>query len=248
MPDTEPVVVSLSDSCTIIRGDCREILHTLKGFDAVVTDPPYGIGYVHGYSGKKMSANQNLKPIIGDDSPFDPAILLRCEGRSKMPQAYESAARTPLRAVVMLGANHYSQRIPERGQWLVWDKSCGQGAANNYVDAEFAWMNRRNSRCIFRHFWMGCLRAGEDNQGKSARRHPSQKPVELMAWLIETARIGVGKTVLDPYMGVGSTGVACLRSGRKFVGIEIDAEYFEIARERLGKVVAEMSAGAEGEA
>ena len=72
------------------------------------------------------------------------------------------------------------------------------------------------------------------------RTHPSQKPVELMSWLIETARIGLGKTVLDPYMGVGSTGVACLRTGRSFIGMEIDEEYFDIARQRLTAEVQKM--------
>jgi DNA modification methylase len=67
------------------------------------------------------------------------------------------------------------------------------------------------------------------------RHHPSQKPVELMRWCLETARIGLGKTVLDPYMGSGSTGVACVTSGRKFIGIEIDPDYFAIACARIEK-------------
>ncbi|MBK7356339.1 DNA methyltransferase [Propionivibrio sp.] len=62
---------------------------------------------------------------------------------------------------------------------------------------------------------------------------PSQKPVELMLWCIETARIGLGKTILDPYMGSGSTGVAAVRTGRKFIGVEIDREYFDIACKRI---------------
>jgi len=82
---------------------------------------------------------------------------------------------------------------------------------------------------------MGLTRAGEDGSAASKRKHPSQKPVELMRWCLETARIGLGKVVLDPYMGSGSTGVACLTTGRKFIGIEIDPEYFEIACRRIEK-------------
>jgi DNA modification methylase len=98
-------------------------------------------------------------------------------------------------------------------------------------------MNRITKRIFFRHVWMGYTRAGQDGSAATTRLHPSMKPVELMAWLLDVARIGIGKTVLDPYMGIGSTGVACLQTGRKFIGIEVDEEYYEIAKERLTKEV-----------
>lgn len=216
-------------NATLYCGDCLDILPSLKGIDAVVSDPPYGIGYVHGGGGKGYGASQgtatSIKPIHGDDQPFDPAPWLDCAGASD-PKS---------KAILLWGASHYKTRLPEGGTFLCWDKSCGQGAADSFVDAEFAWTNRKNARCIYRHFWKGALRTGEDNSNKSNRTHPSQKPVELMRWCLETARIGLGKTVLDPYMGSGSTGVACVTSGRKFVGIEIDPDYFEIACARIEK-------------
>ena len=220
----KPLFVQLAPDVLIIHGDCRDVLPTLA-FDAVVADPPYGIGFVKGPGGNGFNCNTNYKPIIGDDIEFDPTHLLELEGLTK-----NGVGR---RAVVLMGANHYCARLPHRGQWLVWDKSCGQGPAVSFVDAEFIWMNRRNPRCIFRHLWMGAVRAGDCNSNRIQRMHPSMKPPELMAWLIETARIGIGKTVCDPYMGSGTTGLACLRSGRKFIGIEIDEEYFEISRARL---------------
>ena len=137
--------------------------------------------------------------------------------------------------VLLFGANHYCQRIPSEGQWLVWDKSCGHGPANSFVDAEFMWMNRRNPRCIYRHVWMGCMRAGEGGSANMRRNHPSQKPVELMMWCLDTARVRIGAVVLDPYMGTGTTGVACIRTGRRFIGIEIDAGHFATARARIEK-------------
>jgi site-specific DNA-methyltransferase (adenine-specific) len=225
----DPLIVRLSDSVTIIRGDCLAMLDGLE-FDAVVTDPPYGIAFQRGNSGRGIDCNTNRKPIHGDDHPFDPRHIISLEGCSK---TRAGKPRTPVRPVVMFGPNHYAKHMPDHGQWLVWDKSCGKGAASSFVDAEFIWMNRRNPRCIFRHFWMGCMRTGDCNPGRMKRTHPSMKPPELMAWLIETARIGVGKTVLDPYMGSGTTGIACIRTGRKFIGIEIDAEYFDIARKRI---------------
>ena len=105
------------------------------------------------------------------------------------------------------------ERLPVGGSFLCWDKSCGQGAATIFADAEFAWMNRRNARSIFHFFWMGCMRSGQDNQCGAKRVHPQQKPVELMIWCMATARIGLGKTVLDPYMGTATTGVALPADG-----------------------------------
>jgi DNA modification methylase len=86
---------------------------------------------------------------------------------------------------------------------------------------------------------MGLLRKGEDNANNSQRCHPSQKPVELMMWCLEAVRVGISKTVFDPYMGSGSTGVAALRTGRNFVGVEIDPRYFEIAVERIKRELAQ---------
>lgn len=210
----KPVIIG---NATLYCGDCLEILPHLKGIDAVVSDPPYGIGYQHGRSGE-LSKYVNRKPIHGDDHPFDPAPLVELAGD---------------KPILLWGANHYKNRLPDGGVFLCWDKSCGMGPADSFTDAEFAWMNRKNSRCIYRHLWKGVIREGEDSSSISARRHPSQKPVELMRWCLETVRIGLGKTVLDPYMGSGTTGVACVTSGRKFVGIEIDPEYFEIACRRI---------------
>ena len=205
---------TLIGNATLYLGDCLEILPSIrKQVDAVVSDPPYGIGYVHGGGGRGLAGcNTNRKPIHGDDAPFDPISWI------------EIASDNP---ILLWGADHYKTRLPDGGRFLVWDKSCGQGAADSFVDAEFAWTNRRNARRIYRHFWKGVTRSGEDNSNASRRTHPSQKPVELMRWCLETARIGLGKTVLDPYMGSGSTGVACVTTGRKFIGIEIDPDYFE---------------------
>lgn len=207
-------------------GDCLELLvaGALKEADAVVSDPPYGIGFQHGGGGKRISpVNNSESPIRGDDKPYDPGPWLDFCG----------AGGNGGKPIVLLGADHYKERLPAGGRMLCWDKSVGQGAATTFSDAEFAWTNRRNPRNVFRHFWMGGLRSGQGAQSREPRHHQSQKPVELMAWLIEHARIGVGKWVLDPYMGSGSTGVAALQSGRRFVGVEIEQRHFDTAVRRI---------------
>ena len=218
---TSPVVIG---NATLYCGDCLDILPQLNWVDAIVSDPPYGIGIKFGaLKGNDVvpTARKDSVPIVGDDVPFDPSPLIKMVGESK--------------PILLWGADHYKTRLPDGGNFLVWDKSCGQGAVTTFTDAEFAWTNRRNPRCIYRHFWLGATRAGEGSSSKYRRQHSTQKPVELMRWCLETARIGVGKTVLDPYMGSGTTGVAAVTSGRKFVGIEIDPDYFEIAVERIRK-------------
>lgn len=228
MPLPPPVIIG---NATLYCGDCLEILPTLKGIDAVVSDPPYGIGFqcggrnAHG----NFPASKKTKNIHGDDAPFDPTPLLEIVNAVGIDEI-----KRDTKPIVLWGADYYKSKLPDVGQMLCWDKSCGQGAAASFIDAEFAWMNRRNARCIYRHLWLGMLRAGETLiDGK--RQHPMQKPVELMRWCLETARIGLGKTVLDPYMGSGTTGVACITSGRKFIGIEIDPDYFEMACRRIDK-------------
>lgn len=217
---------------TLYLGDSLELLAQGKlKANALVSDPPYGISFQHGGGAPSCGLdypasaieNTSRKPIHGDDMPFDPAPWLDHAGDN---------------AIVLFGADHYKTRLPDGGRFMVWDKSCGQGAANSFCDAEFMWTNRKNARSIFRHFWMGATRANKNDTRKKV--HVSQKPVALMAWCIETARIGVGKVVLDPFMGSGSTGVACLQTGRKFIGCEIDVDNFAIACQRIEEQIALM--------
>lgn len=198
--------------CALYLGDCRDVLPTLGKVDAVVTDPPYGIGYQKGAGGKGFGAKRNSAPIVGDDIPFDPAEWL---GFSE---------------VIMWGGNHFAARLPH-GRWLAWDKLAGVAAFDSFSDVEFAWVKGRGKDRIFSHLWKGVLKGSEKTGGKSQERwHPTQKPVALMRWCIEQTS---SETILDPFMGSGTTGVACVQLGRGFVGIEIDHGYFDIACRRI---------------
>lgn len=212
----------------LYRGDSLELLKAgLLKCDAIVSDPPYGIGFQHSGVGGGINAPSCTDNIIGDDAPFDPAPWIAHAGKD--------------RAVVLFGADHFKTRLPDGGRFICWDKSCGQGPAATFSDAEFAWTNRRNARSIFRKFWMGAMRSDDGFDSKTAARaHVSQKPADLMQWCIEHARIGLDKVVLDPYMGAGSTGVAALLSGRRFVGVEIDPKHFAAACARIEKAAAMM--------
>jgi site-specific DNA-methyltransferase (adenine-specific)/modification methylase len=156
--------------------------------------------------------------MVGDDQPFDPAPWLH------YPQ------------VILWGAQHYASRLPDGRGWLVWDKRCGP-RVNDQGDGELAWTNLPQVVRIHRQLWMGLFRQGEEAPSRERKVHPTQKPVALMAWCVQMTR----GLVLDPYMGSGTTGLACLRLGRPFIGIEIDPTYFATACRRLAQEAAQLA-------
>lgn len=195
-------------------GDCREVLPTLSGIDAVVTDPPYGIGRQNRSprAGKLHSAQRaNQDWIEGDNEPFDPAPWLT------FPNC------------VLWGANHYAKLLPYAGRWLVWNKLGALQPWDMYSDIEIAWCSDDGADKLFSHLWKGLCQAGAGVK----REHPTQKPVELMEWCL--GFFPHAQTILDPFMGSGTTGVSCVDLGRKFIGIEIDERYFDIACKRIEK-------------
>ncbi|MDI3258369.1 MAG: DNA methyltransferase [Sinobacteraceae bacterium] len=211
---------------TIYRGDCQSLLGRIVA-DALITDPPYGQGYKSNHNTSrrrdkwsKYQRRQNFSPIRGDDRPFDPLPLI-----SLAPK------------VLLWGANYYADKLPPSRGWIVWDKREGM-RSNVAADCEIAWTNQAMPPRLFSHLWSGLLRRGEENLAKGGRKlHPNQKPVALMDWTLTVLGIEEGQTVFDPYMGSGSLGVACVRRRIRYVGIEIDPQYFKIAGERLAKEV-----------
>ena len=200
--------------CELFLGDCREILPTLAGIDAVVSDPPYGIGYQRGAGGKGKqrlrSGRNDESPIVGDDVPFDPSPWMEWP-------------------CILWGANHYAYSLPH-GRWLAWNKLGGLEPWDDFSDVEFAWQNTRAADRIFSLLWKGLVQA--EKVGNGERWHPTQKPIGLMAWCLKQLPDGC-HTILDPFMGSGTTGVACVKLGRRFIGIEIDQGYFDIACRRI---------------
>jgi DNA modification methylase len=126
--------------------------------------------------------------------------------------------------VVLWGWLHYAQRLP-KGSALVWLKRYDDGFGSFLSDADIAWM--KGGHGIY------CKR-DVSLQGESSQKlHPTQKPVPLMAWCIEMAKVPEGGTVCDPYMGSGTTGVACVRLHRNFIGVEKDKRHFDNACDRI---------------
>lgn len=205
------------DAVAIYHGDCRE---WMPDADVLVTDPPYGIRYSPHKNRKKAWANKNFAGdtvVTGDGSAFDPGSLLK------------------YRAIVLFGANHYAHLLPPSAAWIVWDKRDGM-TSNNFADCELVWTNLPDNARVFRHQWNGALRASERGE---PRVHPTQKPLVLMRWILERCPPG---TILDPFMGSGTTLVAAKSLNRKAVGIEIEERYCEIAARRCSQEVLGLSA------
>jgi site-specific DNA-methyltransferase (adenine-specific)/modification methylase len=194
---------------TLYLGDCRDILPTLGKVDAVVTDPPYGIGENH----KKVASRGKLAPpkdygaFSWDDETADEAINL----------AISKATHC-----IIFGGNYY--QLPPTSCWLVWDKQNGD---NDFADCELAWTNLQKAVRRIYWRWNGMIRKGDD-----VREHPTQKPEGVMKWCIEQLPSGA-KTICDPFMGSGTTGVAAVKLGKSFIGIEREPKYFDIACRRI---------------
>jgi site-specific DNA-methyltransferase (adenine-specific)/modification methylase len=204
-------VTFLDGRVRLILGDCREVLPTLGKVDAVVTDPPYGLGESN--RKKHMSRGQLAKPrdygdYDWDEAPADQEDIDACIKASRWQ--------------IFFGGNYFS--LPPATCWLIWDKLNGD---NDFADCELAWTNLNKAVRRIRWMWNGMLRAE-----KGAREHPTQKPREVMKWCIEQLPSEV-ETILDPYMGSGTTGVAAVALGKQFIGIERNRAYFDIARRRI---------------
>lgn len=209
--------------CTLYCGDCRDVLPTLGHVDAVVTDPPYGIAF--DFTKERHNRKTRLRwsrsqshvvpvrwqsSVYGDTEPFDPLPWLQ------FPQ------------VILWGANHYASQLPNSAAWLIWDKRDGT-TPDNHSDCELAWSNLPGPARIHRQLWRGVMRAGAENATHGPKLHPAQKPVALMSWCLKKTT----GLVCDPYMGSGSTAVACIALQRPFIGCEITPEYFDIACQRI---------------
>jgi hypothetical protein len=198
-----PVVIG---NATLYLGDCMEILPTLPKVDAVITDPPYGIDK----DGQKRTTGGH-----GGRKAYE---FRGWDGERPSPEVF-GLLMASARTHVIWGGNYFADLLPASMKWLVWDK----GQRINQSDGELAYTSIQGALRICTLNRVELLTDGAE--------HPTQKPVRLMRWCIEQA--GNVLSILDPFMGSGSTGVAAMQLNRAFTGIERDPGYFEIACRRI---------------
>lgn len=196
--------------CRLIQGDCLECLPLIGRVDAVVTDPPYGIGE----SNEKNLTRTN-------------AAVAKDYGHYTWDQSPATAEQVnAMRSIsdwqIIFGGNYFD--LPPTTCWLVWDKINGD---NDFADCELAWTNLRKAVRRLQWLWNGMIRKGNEE-----RFHPTQKPVGVMEWCIGHLPATV-ETILDPFMGSGTTLVAAIRQEKQSIGIEREPKYFDIAVKRV---------------
>ena len=211
----------------ITQGDCLELMKELddKSIDLVVTDPPYGIGinkmnFVTSGAVKVGGAYRN--DYTTHDTDWD------SDGLTK--DCFD-LMRHKSNNQIIFGANNFSSILPESRCWIVWDKRIKDKYSNDFSDIEMAWTSFDRPSRIIRHLWSGMLQ--QDMKNKEKRVHPTQKPVQVIINIIKMFS-NEGDTILDPFLGSGTTAVACKLTGRDFIGFELDGNYCNIARKRVG--------------
>lgn len=200
---------------TLMLGDCLEKMKELpdKSVDCVITDPPYGIGES---LGKNITRENLAKP---NDYGYKTWDVTKPSGE------YFKEIMRVSRNQIIFGGNYFN--LPPSSCWLVWDKENGN---NDFADCELAWTSFNTAVRLFRYRWAGMLQG--NMRHKEKRTHPTQKPVSLMKWIVQNYTKS-NDLVLDPFMGSGTTGVACVQLKRRFIGIEKDEDYFHIAEKRI---------------
>ena len=210
------------DYVTLYNGDCREIIPRLDiRFDLLLTDPPYGIGYKpQKHNSKKSMADRNscaTDKLSGDTGKldFDPTYIY-----DKFKDINQ----------VWWGANNYADALPRSRGWLVWYKADGM-ERTDFSHAELAWTSLNMPIRGKNFLWMGMCKSIRHKRAQ----HPTQKPIEIMTWCLSF--FPECKTILDPFAGSGTTGVAAKELNRKCVLIELEEKYCEIAARRLSQEV-----------
>lgn len=198
------------DGVELYHGACKKVLPLLQHFDACVMDPPYGIGEAGGKNKSRgnLAVSKDYGNLQWDDKILDQESMQACLDCAKWHAWF--------------GGNFYP--LPPASCWLIWWKMNG---SNDFADAEMAWTNLPKAVRLLPFMWNGFIRDGND-----IRVHPTQKPVDVMRWCLSHLPADV-ETVCDPCCGSASTAIACIREGKRFVGIDSHEPYLEMAIKRI---------------
>jgi DNA modification methylase len=201
----------MSDSkVELYLDDCMNVLQAIDKVDVVVTDPPYGIGEL---SAKNSTRSHMVSAKNYGDYGWD----------VKIEKAVIDAMLNISKHQVIFGGNYYADWLPPSSSWIVWNKL----NSGDFADCELAWTSHKKAIRKIDYMWNGMIK-----QVPEERFHPTQKPLIVMKWVIENYT-NPGDTIFDPFMGSGTTGVACVMTGRNFIGCEISTDYFDIAQRRI---------------
>ena len=223
-----PCSPSAAGKIKLYRGDCLDVLKRLPSgtVDAVVTDPPYGVGF----DGKR--GRYRNRPDFKRTDTYASYDDTAENWFSTIYPALEACTRRFKTAAFFMGSSRILD-MPKGGELggIFLPNGCGRGrwGFQNFMHVVFY------GKCPYLARGMGSRPNGKYGcYGNDSNKinHPCAKPIAAMKWLVERATMP-GETVVDPFMGSGTTGVACVETGRNFIGIEIDPDYYAIAKRRI---------------
>lgn len=193
-------------------------------FDLAICDPPYGGVTQGGYMANPHSCDKKAKTK---------GYHLSLWSMGKPDKDYFDELKRVSKNQIIWGGNYFTSFLSESQCWVVWDKENGD---NDFADCELAWTSFNLASRLFRFRWAGMLQGNMKN--KETRIHPTQKPVALYEWLIGKFA-NDGDIILDTHVGSASNLIACHKTNHKFVGFEIDEEYYQQAKARLDTEMAQ---------
>jgi len=208
---------------------CMNCLDGLKqlpdnSIDLILTDPPYGInigskvGGDSPFGSKKCNVVPTNIAKVKEYTPFDDSTI-------PSEEIFKEMFRVSKNQIIFSG-NYFVEHLKNSPCWIVWDKD----NSGNFADCELAWTSFKTAVRKFKWRWNGMLQ--EKMNWKEKRFHPTQKPVPLFKWILENYS-EKDMIILDPFIGSGTTAIACKQLGRKFIGFEISQKYVDIANKRL---------------
>lgn len=174
-------------------------------------------------------------PKAGSEVIFSPKIYKAFDDSRTPGAAYFEELRRVANNTIIWGGNYFLDYLGATECLIVWDK---RRRGLNFADCEIAWTNLKEPCRIYEFKWNGMLQ--EDMKNKEYRIHPTQKPVELYKWLLSRFA-KEGDLILDTHVGSASSLVACREMGFKYIGFEIDEDYYRMAKERLDAAEAQVN-------
>lgn len=220
---------TLIETNKVYNCDCIELLRDMlargRKADWCITDPPYGIGIesMSFTNGKEIAGNAKAKRRnYSDTKPWD---------KQRITKEYFDLIFKCSKNQIIFGGNYYADYLPPTASWIVWDKRCDDKMRNDFADCEIAWCSKGVAR-VFHYVYNGMIQG--DMKAKDERFHPTQKPTQLWVNLINYYT-KPGDLILDPFMGSFTTAIAAYRTGRNYIGAELDKDYYELGSKRLEK-------------
>lgn len=213
-------------------GDCLIAMKGIpdKSIDLILTDPPYGVNIV-----KKglISGYINLNGTSKQKGFKTQKYYTPKEWDSKVPTKdyFDEMIRISKNQIIF-GGNYFSSMLPNSSCWIVWDKK--EKVTNDFADCELAWTSFKKGVRKFQYGWTGFEGINNTKRDNDKKLHPTQKPRKLFEWIIEKYS-KEGMTILDPFAGSGTTGVACKNLNRNYILIEKEQEYIDIINKRLNE-------------